>query len=354
MFKRYTIHGRRREIGLGSAKLVSLAKVRKKAFNNLLKVSEGKDPIDEKRQSSAIPSFEDAARRVHADNLPSWKNPKHAAQFISTLETYAFPYIRKKPVNEIDSSHILQILSPIWIIKEETAKRVRQRISTVMQWCMAKRWCSNDPADRNITAALPRQTNKIKHRKSISYDAVTNFIHTIQKSNAGLSTKLAIEFLILTTARSGEVRYAYWSEVDENIWNVPAERMKSGIAHRVPLSKRCVQILTEAKMINLGSKFIFEGTRPNKPLSENTFNKLMKELGMAVHVHGFRTSFRTWTQEQTGYPREIAEAALAHSLKDKAEAAYARSDLLKKRSEMMESWSSYLSENSNNIISITR
>ena len=352
--QRYTINGRRREIGLGSAKLVSLAKVRKKAFNNLLLVGEGQDPIEEKRHSSAIPSFEDAARRVHADHLPSWRNPKHAAQFISTLETYAFPYIGKKLINDINSSHILQVLSPIWMTKEETAKRVRQRISTVMQWCIAKRWCSIDPADRTITTALPRQSNKVKHRKSISYDAVSDFINTIQKSNAGFSTKLAIEFLILTAARSGEVRYACWSEVNGNIWSIPAERMKSGVAHRVPLSKRCIQILTEAKTINLGSKFIFEGTRTNKPLSENTFNKLMKELGMAVHVHGFRTSFRTWTQEQTGYSREIAEAALAHSLKNKAEAAYARSDLLKKRGEMMESWSAYLSENSNNIISLTR
>jgi len=158
--------------------------------------------------------------------------------------------------------------------------------------------------------------------------------------------------LILTATRSGEVRKARWDEVNGSLWTIPAERMKAGVAHRIPLPSRCIEILAEAKTISQGSAFIFEGTKPNKPLSENTFNKLMKELGLEVHAHGFRTSFRTWTQEKTNYPREIAEAALAHSLRDKAEAAYARSDLLEKRAEMMEAWVQFISTNTSDVINI--
>lgn len=350
--QRYTFNGRRREIGLGSAKIVSVAVVRKTALQNLILVNEGKDPIEEKRKDNVILKFEDAARIVYETNRPSWRNAKHAAQFISTLETYAFPVISNTPVNEINSAHILKILSPIWVTKEETAKRVRQRLSTVLRWCVAKRWRIDDPADISIIQALPRQSKKVLHRKSISYDDVAGFIETVSNSYAEKSTKLGLEFLILTAARSGEVRHAQWEEIEGSLWTIPETRMKAGIAHRVPLSFRCLDILEEAKQMSRGSDFIFEGTKKNKPLSENTFNKLMKELGLAVHAHGFRTSFRTWTQEKTNYPREIAEAALAHSLKNKAEAAYARSDLLEKRSEMMEAWAQYLSANNNNIFSL--
>ena len=350
--QRYTFQGRRREIGLGSAKIVSVATARRNAHQNLVLVSEGIDPIEDKRQDSIIPKFELAARKVYEDNRPTWRNAKHAAQFITTLETYAFPVIGNMSVKEINSSHILRILSPIWVTKAETAKRVRQRLSTVFKYCIAQQWRTDDPANIAIVAALPNPKRKVQHRKSISYNDVSGFIETVSKSSAGLSTKLGLEFLILTATRSGEVRNARWNEVNGSIWTIPAERMKAGVAHRIPLPSRCIEILEEAKTISQGSGFIFEGTKPNKPLSENTFNKLMKELGLEVHAHGFRTSFRTWTQEKTNYPREIAEAALAHSLRDKAEAAYARSDLLEKRAEMMEAWAQFISASKDNIISI--
>ena len=350
--QRYTFQGRRREIGLGSAKIVSVATARRNAHQNLVLVSEGIDPIEDKRQDSIIPKFELAARKVYEDNRPTWRNAKHAAQFITTLETYAFPVIGNMSVKEINSSHILRILSPIWVTKAETAKRVRQRLSTVFKYCIAQQWRTDDPANIAIVEALPNPKRKVQHRKSISYNDVSGFIETVSKSTAGLSTKLGLEFLILTATRSGEVRNARWNEVNGSIWTIPAERMKAGVAHRIPLPSRCIEILEEAKTISQGSGFIFEGTKPNKPLSENTFNKLMKELGLEVHAHGFRTSFRTWTQEKTNYPREIAEAALAHSLRDKAEAAYARSDLLEKRAEMMEAWAQFISASKDNIISI--
>ena len=350
--QRYTFQGRRREIGLGSAKIVSVATARRNAHQNLVLVSEGIDPIEDKRQDSIIPKFELAARKVYEDNRPTWRNAKHAAQFITTLETYAFPVIGSMSVKEINSSHILRVLSPIWVTKAETAKRVRQRLSIVFKYCIAQQWRTDDPANIAIVEALPNPKRKVQHRKSISYNEVSDFLETISKSSAGLSTKLGLEFLILTATRSGEVRNARWNEVNGSIWTIPAERMKAGVAHRIPLPSRCIEILEEAKTISQGSGFIFEGTKPNKPLSENTFNKLMKELGLEVHAHGFRTSFRTWTQEKTNYPREIAEAALAHSLRDKAEAAYARSDLLEKRAEMMEAWAQFISASKDNIISI--
>ncbi len=348
--QRYTFQGRRREIGLGSAKIVSVATARKNAYQNLVLVSEGIDPIEDKKQDSIIPRFEVAARKVYGDNRPTWRNAKHAAQFITTLETYAFPIIGSLSVKEINSSHILRILSPIWVTKAETAKRVRQRLSTVFKYCVAQQWRTDDPANIAIVEALPNPKRRVQHRKSIGYNDVSGFIETVSKSSAGLSTKLGLEFLILTATRSGEVRNARWDEVNGSLWTIPAERMKAGIAHRVPLPSRCIEILEEAKTISQGSGFIFEGTKPNRPLSENTFNKLMKELGLEVHAHGFRTSFRTWTQEKTNYPREIAEAALAHSLKDKAEAAYARSDLLEKRAELMEAWAQFISTNSSDVI----
>ena len=350
--QRYTFQGRRREIGLGSAKIVSVATARKNAHQNLVLVSEGVDPIEDKKQYNTIPKFELAARQVYEVNRPTWRNAKHAAQFITTLETYAFPVIGSMSVKEINSSHILRILSPIWVTKAETAKRVRQRLSTVFKYCVAQQWRTDDPANIAIVEALPSLKRKVQHRKSISYNDVSGFIETVSRSSAGLSTKLGLEFLILTATRSGEVRNAIWNEIDGSLWTIPAERMKAGVAHRIPLPTRCIEILAEAKTISQGSGFIFEGTKPNKPLSENTFNKLMKELGLEVHAHGFRTSFQTWTQEKTNYPREIAEAALAHSLRDKAEAAYARSDLLEKRAEMMEAWAQFISKDASEIVQI--
>jgi integrase len=183
-------------------------------------------------------------------------------------------------VKEINSTHVLKILSPIWITKAETAKRLRQRLSTVFKWCVANQYRLGDPADIAIVQALPRQTKKVMHRKSISYNDVADFLNTVSGSSAGTSTKLGIEFLILTAARSGEVRNARWDEVNGSLWTVPAERMKAGVAHRVPLPSRCMEILEQAKEISQGSEYIFEGTKPNKPLSENTFNKLVKELGL--------------------------------------------------------------------------
>jgi integrase len=229
-----------------------------------------------------------------------------------------------------------------------------------MKWAIAQGWRQDNPAE-NISQALPKQTQAAKHRKSLPYSEVKNCIDTIKASNSGLSIKQVLEFLILTAARSGEARLATWDEFDlgeqsdairancanHAVWTIPAERMKMGREHRVPLSSRAVEILKEAKATTGSDGFVFAGTKEGKPLSDMTASKLIKSLGFDVDVHGFRTSFRTWVQEQTNAPREVAEAALAHAIKDKSEAAYARSDLFEKRRELMDDWSDYISKAQN-------
>ena len=223
----------------------------------------------------------------------------------------------------------------------------------VLKWCIANEWRTDNPAD-NISEGLPKQPKKKDHRKSISYTEVGNFITSLKDYSSGLIPKLALEFLILTASRSIETRLASWKEIDDDLWIIPGERMKAGITHRIPLSSRCLEILNEAKKLSDGSNYIFYGYKPNVPLSENIFMNLINNLKIEVHSHGFRTSFRTWTQEKTNYPNEVAEAALSHKLQDKAEAAYARSDLLEKRREMMQAWCDYILNPEAKVISLRR
>lgn len=337
--QRIVIRGKRTEIGLGSTSLVSLAEAREQAVENRKLARAGGDPLQAKRMLQALLTFEEAARKVHKIHEPTWRNKKHAAQFISTLETYTFPRIGKLKVSEVTTADVLAVLQPIWLDKQETARRVRQRIGTVMKWAVANGWRQDNPADA-IAQALPKQTKSQVHRKALPYDQVPGFLETLKASNAGDLTKLALELLILTASRSGEVRLADWSEfdLDNAIWTRPASRMKAKKEHRVPLSPRAVEVLADAKSLGSGEGLVFPGIKHGKPLSDMTLSKLVKELGYDVHVHGFRTSFKTWAQERTKTPRDVSEAALAHVVKDKAEAAYARSDLFEKRRNLMRRW----------------
>ena len=341
--QRLTIKGRQREVGLGSASLVSLSDARAQAYENRQLARSGGDPLAEKQQQGSIPTFEAAARKVHKIHSPTWKNKKHAAQFITTLETYTFPQIGKMSVSDVKAADVLTALLPIWTTKPETARRVKQRIGTVMKWAVAQGFRQDDPS-AVIQYALPKVKTRPKHRKALPYSDVAECIETVAASGAGQTTKLALEFLILTAARSGEVRHATWSEIDLATceWRVPADRMKAGIEHSVPLSPRAVAILNEARAYADGSDLVFPGSRQGKPLSDMTLSKLVKSLGYDVDVHGFRTSFRTWAQEQTDFPREVVEKALAHTIRNKVEAAYARSDLFEKRHELMNAWASYI------------
>ncbi len=334
---------KRKELAIGPASLISLAEARELALENRKLAWSGVDPRQRKREQQEQLTFEQAARKVHELNKPSWRNAKHADQFIKTLETYAFPRIGKIKIGQVSTADVLAVLQPIWLEKQETARRVRQRIGTIMKWAIANGWRLDNPAEA-IAQALPRQTKAQQHRKSMPYADVSQFLETLRASKANEATKLALELVILTASRSGEVRLAEWAEFDlENgIWTRPAERMKSGKEHRVPLSGRAIDVLTRARALGDGSGLVFEGMRYGKPISDMTLLKLVKELGYDVHVHGFRTSFKTWAQEQTNSPRDVSEAALAHVVKDKAEAAYARSDFFEKRRKLMERWASYL------------
>lgn len=356
--QRITIRGKRTEMGLGSADLVSLGEAREAALQNRKLASAGGDPLKAKRESQAVLTFEEAAKKVHELQKPSWSNPKHAAQFISTLETYAFPTIGNFKMSEVTTADVLAALTPIWLTKQETARRVRQRIGTVMKWGIAQGWRQDNPA-QNIEQALPKQTKAVKHRKALPYGDVATCIQVAKASGAGRSTKLALEFLILTAARSGEAREAVWDEIsfgdttsansanpaNRAEWVIPAQRMKMKREHRVPLCARAVEILREAKDLSNGGDLVFAGTKQGKPLSDMTLSKLVKELGFNVDIHGFRTSFRTWVQEKTDVSREVAEMALAHSIKDASEAAYARSDLFEKRRTLMDDWAEYITSN---------
>lgn len=351
--QRLRIRGARKDIAIGPVALVTLADAREIAVGNRKVARAGGDPIQEAKRIADIPTFEEAAHKVHAIHLPSWRNKKHGDQFINTLKTYAFPTMEKISVSEVDTSHVMSVLLPIWLEKPETARRVRQRIGVIMKWAIAQGWRADNPAEA-VVSALPKQDASKSHRKALPYDQVSDCIATVRATNASQSTKMAFEFLILTASRSGEVRNAVWEEVDldAKVWTVPAGRMKAKVEHRVPLSCRCVEILTEARTLFGSEGLIFPGTRHGRALSDATLLKLLNENGFDAHIHGFRAGFRTWTQEKTNVQREVAEQALAHTIKSAAEASYARSNLFEKRRDLMERWAAYLDPDKPTVVSL--
>lgn len=342
---RTVVRGKRRDIGLGSALLVPLAEAREKA-RVLRKIArEGGDPVVERDKGKRdVPTFKQAAEVVHAEHKPSWKNPKHADQWINTLKQYAYPVIGDRAVDQIDTPEILRVLSPIWLTKPETARRVRQRIGTVFDWAKASGHRTGDNPVDGVARGLPKQTDSAKHHAALPYGDVPEFLKAVRDSDSGVIAKHAFEFLILTASRTSEVLEAQWDEIDfeAKLWTIPANRMKAGRIHRVPLSKRCIAILTEAKAYRGNSPYLFRGRSDKRPMSNMVFAKIMRTLNSAATPHGFRSSFRDWAAETTSYPREVAEMALAHTIENKVEAAYRRGDLLEKRREMMEDWAGFL------------
>jgi integrase len=312
----------------------------------------GGDPIADRKRDSAVPTFNDAVQRVYALHEPSWRNKKHAAQFRTTLEQYVSPVCGKKKVSDVTSQDVMTALMPIWIDKAETARRVKQRIGVVMKWAVAQGYRKDDPSIA-LEQAMPKVARTVKQRKSIHYDKVGDCLDAVRKSRAGASTKLAIEFLILTAARSGEVRLAAWQEIDleQGLWTIPAERMKGNAEHVVPLSRRAIEVLADARAL-CEDELVFPGAKSGRPMSDMTMSKLIKELGFDADVHGFRTSFRVWVQERTKASFEVAEKALDHKTKNKDVAAYARSDLLEKRRQLMQQWADHLAQTQGTVIQI--
>lgn len=352
---RTMVHGRRRDIGLGGLKLVSLSDARQKAAEYRRIAREGGDPIAEKRRAErVIPSFEEAARTVHKEHSAAWRNKKHSAQWINTLSEYAFPAIGKQRIDQIDTPAILKVLSPIWLTKPETARRVKQRIGTVMDWAKASGFRDGENPVVGVATGLAKQPEKQNHFTALPYADIPDFIAQLRISEAAEPTKLAFEFLVLTAARTSEVLHASWSEIDlENgVWTVPWERMKAKREHRVPLSARCAEILARAKKVGGGSDFVFPGRSLDKPISNMAFLMTLRRLKIEATAHGFRSSFRDWSAERTNFPREVCELALAHSNKDKIEAAYQRSDLFEKRRELMDTWAAYVTNTSAEVVAL--
>lgn len=350
--QRIVINGKQRELGLGSAALVTLAEAREMARTYRKAAREGRDPIAERKRNNNVPTFSEAVDQVYQLHEPSWRNKKHAAQFRSTLEEYVAPICGTKKVNEVTSQDVMNALAPIWLNKTETARRVKQRIGLIMKWAIAQGFRLDDPSNA-IEQALPKVTRQVQHRKSLHYNKVADCIAAVHASAASPATKLAIEFLILTGLRSKEVRLAVWDEIDleKGLWTIPAARMKGKTEHVVPLSGRAVDVLNAARELGEGD-LIFPGAKAGRPMSDMTMSKLIKQLGFDADIHGFRTSLRVWVQECTNASFEVAEKSLAHKTKNKVVAAYARSDLIEKRRQLMQRWADYLTQSGGKIIKI--
>ena len=344
--QRITVHGRRRDIGLGGFPSVSLAQARDKAADNRAVVAEGRDPLAEKH-SPATPTFREAARAVHAANIPRWRNGKHGVSWMQSLERHAMPALGNTPLDRIDRGGALQVLTPIWTTRPETARRVRQRMRTVFRWAMAHGFMDTNPAGEAIDGALPPMPKVRAHLRALPYQEVQAALEAVALSQASLSAKLCFRFLVLTAARSGEARGAAWDEIDVQgqEWRIPSQRMKAGMEHRVPLSRQALDLLREASALRDDTGLVFPSPlKPGSPMSDMTLLKVLRAVGLAERatVHGFRSSFKNWTLEQTDTPWAVSEAALAHLLGNATEQAYARSDLFERRRALMQRWADYL------------
>ncbi len=307
--QRLTIDAKRRDIGLGGFPLVSLAEAREAAFRNRKLARTGGDPLAEKRKAKT-PTFRQATEKTHETLKPRWRNDHHAISWIQTLQRHAFPVLGDMPVDRIGREDVLRVLTPIWGTRVETARRVRQRIRTVLRWCEAHGYIDRNVAGDAISGALPAMPAVRDHFQALPYQDVRTALETVEASGASMSAKLCLRFLVMTAARSSKVRSACWDEIhiDQAVWTIPATRMKSQREHRVPLSDAVLGVLEQARELNDGSSFVFPSPlRRGKPLSNMTFTKVRRDRGFAdkATVHGFRSSFRDWCAE-TGKPRGFA------------------------------------------------
>ncbi len=349
---RVMVAGKRRDMGLGSYPAVPLALAREKAREARSAIEQGTDPIAERAaarsvlaaQRGAEITFEDAARRYIAAKSPQWKNAKHSQQWTNTLEAYAFPVVGKLAAADVALPHVLKILEPIWTTKTETATRLRGRLESVLDWATVRgfrrgenpaRWKGH--LDKILPA--PGKVTKVEHHGAVSVESVGAFIRDLRQRD-GIAAR-ALEFLILTAVRSGEIRGALWSEIDlpGRVWTIPAERMKAGREHRVPLSDEALRLL-EALPRFAGNDLVFSSPR-GLVLSDMTMTAVMRRMGREEVPHGFRSTFRDWAAERTNYPREVAEMALSHAIGNAVEAAYRRGDLFEKRAQMMQAWARF-------------
>ena len=349
---RYTLHGTRREMGLGATHTVSLAEARQQAKECRLTLLAGKDPIEvretttlaEALRRAKMMTFDQCAAAYIEAHRTSWKNVKHISQWENTIQVYASPVIGKLPVTSVDTDLVVKILNPIWQTKTETATRLRGRIESVLDWATTSKFRQGDNPARwrghleNLLSS-PNKIAKVKHHPALPWQELGKVMVDLRERE-GVAAR-AVELAILTATRSGEVRNATWAEFDAGVWVIPAARMKMGREHRIPLPTAAVELL--GKMPRLGD-LVFPGTKQNKPLSDMSLTAVLRRMERNdITVHGFRSSFRDWCSESVAnsFPREVCEHALAHSLPDKIEAAYRRGDLIEKRALLMQAWSDY-------------
>ncbi len=362
--------GRREDMGLGSVRTsqltneqkaelesvpvhmrrtLTLSEARKSAETWRDKAKAGQSPAQVRRAQiesnaieKAIPTFEKAAREYHALHAPGFRNEHHREHWLSSLKP-VFASFGAKRIDEVRSSDLIAALESRWTATPETARRVLQRIRAVFERARGMQFVNDDPT-RGLERVFPKNHKAAQHLAALPYASVSEFIKSLRASDSGLVVRLAFEFLILTAARTSEVLRATWAEVDLDgaMWTIPAERMKAKVEHRVPLSPRAVEILREAQGLSNGGPFVFPGRFKTKPLSNMVFLMALRRMGKdAYTAHGFRSTFRDWVEEQTHTPHAVAEAALAHTVKNKTEAAYRRSDLFDKRRELMNTWATF-------------
>lgn len=348
---RFSFAGRRRDMGLGPVADVSLAQARDLAANARKLIRDGQDPIEARKQRAAdeagrAVTFRDAATSMIRTRRDGWRNPKHAAQWTSSLERYVYPVIGDRPVAAVSTDDVVGVLEPIWSQVPETASRIRGRIEATLDYARVRNWRSGENPARwrgHLDQVFPAKgaIATVTHHASLPYQDLPAFWARLQIQD-GLGAR-ALELAILTAGRSGEVLGARWAEIDfENaVWTVPAERMKTNTPHRVPLCAPALQLLRKLHAIRLGD-LVFPGARIDRPLSNMTIGMVLRRMAVPVTVHGFRSTFRVWVEETTNTPVQVSEAALSHTIKDKVMAAYQRSDLLEKRRPLMEAWGTFV------------
>lgn len=349
--------GRRRDIGLGPLSDVPLAKAREKA-RELRNAGRDGEPILTRaerrralRSERKAPTFREAAKSLHKERKGAWKNGKHQDQWINTLEAYAFPGLGDLRVDEIAAPEIIDAVAPIWNDKPETARRVRQRVLAVLDWAHARDYRQTQVSAEAVTMGLGPQRAQKRNFAAMPYVDVPGLVQQLRASET--VGNLALEFLIYCASRSGEVRGACWSEMDEStaLWTIPADRMKAGKEHVVPLSDRALEIVARMRELTTSNEYVFP--IGGRVMSDATMAKALRSAGVARErgtVHGMRSSFRDWVSEETNFPGDVAEAALAHVVKNKVEAAYRRGSLLAKRREMMKAWAAYLEGRSAEVV----
>jgi integrase len=353
----WKIAGKRREMGLGSLRDVPLAKARQRAAEARRLLVDGLDPLASREKPKGM-TFGAAADALIESMSSSWRNAKHRAQWTMTLTVYCEP-LRLKPVAEIGTEDVLKVLKPMWTTTPETASRLRGRIERVLDFARARGQRSGENPARwrgHLDAILPRRAKHTRgHHRAMPFDEVPAFMAALRE-RVGIAPR-ALEFTVLTAARSGEVLGARWSEFDleARVWTVPASRTKAGREHRVPLSPRAVEMLRGMEQMRV-SEFVFPGAKGGRPLSAiNTLETVLRRMKVDVTVHGFRSAFRDWAGERTTFPREVAEAALAHLVGDAVERAYRRGDALEKRRRLMDAWAAFCEpKGSGSVVSISR